>query len=217
MGQTRRRSTATYNVIGMIGMLAACSSSSSDTIDLGTTPDTAATTSAAFAASSTSQPAPTSNSAPSTETSTAPLTPEDQVKADFLAVMAIRRQCSYDPAGCDFAGVAIQASIMDDFLRATVKERISANLRLVGDDTSTVTVTSVQLRDSSKAIVKSCIYDPVVMYDVGGSPSTDDDIVFDENAYSIRSEWSLSKTASGWKIEMGTATEQTVGENQCAS
>ena len=205
-------------VVGTM-LFAACSDSKSAALNLGTSPAATAPGTVPLTTE-----APTTTSAPSTTSPTAetPLpstiaaSPEDQVKADFLAAMAVRRQCSYDPVGCDFASVAVAGSPMDNFLRDLMKQRIDANLRLVGPDTSTLTVTTVRVVDASTAEVATCIYDPVVMYDVAKPDDPSDDIVFDENEYSTRSSWKLTKVDSRWRIADGSVEKKSIGANRCA-
>ena len=199
-------------------LLAACSDSKGTALNLGTSPasTTSPTTSTAAAAvTTTAAPASTTTVVPTASSTQS--SEEEQVKADFLAAMAVRRQCSYDPGACNFGAVAVPDSPMDNFLRDTMTQRVAANLRLVGTDSSTLSIVSVRIVSDSFAEVSTCIYDPVVMYDVMKVDDPTDDIVFDENAYSVRSNWKLTKSDTGWRIREGSVTEQTIGQNRCAA
>ena len=214
MGRTRRRSAATCMVIGLFTSVAACSSSSNGAIDLGTNPNTISTTSTT-PASSTPQPAPTSSSTRSTETSTAPLTPEDQVKADFLAAVDVRRQCGIDPGHCDFESIAVPGSPTDTFTRDLIARRLKNNLRaVVGHGNIKWRIESADVTGNLASLVV-CGYDDIVIYDVVDASNPSDDIVFDESTTSARTTWTMELANGRWLIHDAVPIQQLDGGDLC--
>src|SRR4051812_21063292 len=124
-----------------------CSNGGSSDLDLGTPqPTQPATVLTAEATTSTTTPPdppttttttappiptdPPTTEAASTSTS-APISKEDQVRADYEAAKSARDACAYDPFGCDYGAIAVPGSPMDVRTHDVMAERIRLNLRAV--------------------------------------------------------------------------------------
>ncbi len=158
---------------------------------------------------------PTSPPTDTTSISTAPATVEARVEADYLAARQAAKACSFDPASCDFAAVAIPESPVDVQTRLAAKRNVEANLRAkegFGDILLRVEEVSA-VGDS--AFVTSCAYDTVVIFDIADPANPDDDIVFDGDKVSTRVRWELRQKNGHWLLYKGTPLDRRDGGDLC--
>ena len=215
-------------VVLMAGLLVSCGDSVTPALDIGSLPPlspavattVASTTTTASTAGGPTQPQPPVTSEP---VSSSVLSERDQVGADFLAALAARERCDYDPVGCDFAAIAVPDSPMDRFTRQKMQVRVDSNLRAVpGNGTLRIRVESVSITGQSASVI-SCVYDTVVIFDVGRSAAASDDIVFDELKQSDRVRWELRQGDGDgdgdgdgrWLILRGDQIQTLTGSDLC--
>ncbi len=195
-------------------VLAACSDAKGSALNLGTSPASTSAPTTSTAAVTTSDAPATTTTVGSTTSTTLP-SEEEQVKADFLAAMAVRRQCGLDPANCDYAALAIPSSPMERVTRDLMKFRIENNLSAVaGHGDLKLRVEEIQSLDQKASLV-ACGYDNIVIFDVGDPGNPDDDIVFNDSAGSARTTWTLERQNNRWLIWDGVPIQELSGGDLC--
>lgn len=216
----------------LVMMAAGCSSDGTADLDLGTVAPSSSTTTVVVTTTSTSnvsttQPpvttaAPTTVAAtaatdpPPTEVATtAPTSKEDQVRADFETARLARAQCTFDPASCDYASIAIPGSPMDVQTRDVVAQRSEDNIRSKpGFGDARVTLESVAFEGAS-AFLSICVYDTVVLFDIQDPSNPSDDIVVNDSQDSYRVRWEMREQAGRWLMFEGTSQQHLTGGDLC--
>ena len=196
--------------------IAAATTTTTTTTMVTVAPTVEGTTTAATKNPTTSSATPpTSPPTDTTSISTAPATVEAQVEADYLAARQVRQNCTYDPASCDFASIAIPDSPMDRKTRATVQQRLADNLRgKPGFGDVLVRVESVKLTGDS-AFATVCTYDTGVLFDIADPANPDDDIIFNDQKHSYRVRWELHQLGGRWLMYTGTGLDDASGSDLC--
>ena len=209
-------------------MLCACASQGSSDLGLTSAPPNTAVSTTAVVATTSSTVAPTvpptdppaTTEPPTTVAATdapaaAPLSKEDQVKADFETARLARAQCTFDPTTCDYAAIAIPGSPMDVHNRHVVAERTSQNVRgKPGAGDVLVRVESVGFEGGS-AYVTVCTYDRAVLFDIADPLNPDDDIVINDNKDSYRVRWELRRSNDAWLLYTNKSIDQLHGGDLC--
>jgi hypothetical protein len=150
------------------------------------------------------------------ETTTTTLSKEDIVRADFEAAINTAERCSYDPANCDFAAIAIPGSPMDLQRREVVQQRLDLNLRAVeGKGAIQLRIESVGFEGAS-AFVTICSFDTVIIYDIVDPVNPDDDIVYDDDQVSSHVRWEMRQEGERWLLYEGINSEVLQGGDLCA-
>ena len=200
-------------------LLNACSNDNHTALELGSVPvpvpvSTAPIVTAAPSVAPTSS-APAVDPATTEPTPATSISPEDQVKADFLADMAVRRRCGLDPTTCDYAALAVPGSAMDRSTRALMQVRIESNLRAVaGQGDVKLRVETVRLAGLQASVV-TCGYDDIVIFDVGDPASPSDDVIFDDSVGSARTTWTLEPVNGRWRVRDGVPSQELAGGDLC--
>ena len=228
-GWLKMRRVLVASVILVVVMLGGCSGGGSSgappTLDWGTivpvVVDSVVVDSVAVSAVPLLVPAttpPAATVAPTTTeaaTSTTVLDVEAQVKADYLAGFAARRQCDFIPESCDYAAIAVPGSRQDDFTRSTMKTRLDGNLRAVEGKGSYQTRVESVVVGGDVAFVFVCDYDAGIVFDVGDPANPSDDVVFDDSVLSARVKWELHRSGDGWAKFDGVNLETRSGGDLC--
>jgi hypothetical protein len=245
-GRTLRTGIAIAATIWLLTGVIACSSESEDTLDFGTTVPPRTSSAAALAtpvastvvatsllpsATSTSgatTTAPTSTSTTiATTTTVAAGTTTTAVSADealtaaaverdFRAAAATRLGCNYQPAECDFAGVAVPGSPTDTSLRETISQWVATNRRAVpGQGDYQFEIEKVDVSPPDRAYVTMCGYDTLVVFDVGDPSTPDDDVVVDDSQPSFRVFWEMRLVEGRWKNFQATTLAEQEGPGLC--
>ena len=137
------------------------------------------------------------------------------MRADYETARHARQACAYDPAGCDFAAVALPNSPMDAQTRDLMQTRIDANLRAVdGHGEVKVRVESINV-EGDRSFLTMCGYDTVVIYDVADPANPADDIVFNDQSASFRVRWELRLDDGRWRIFAGETVDQKFDADLC--
>lgn len=76
-------------------------------------------------------------------------------------------------------------------------------------------IDDINLTSSISAVVHTCIFDSLVVFDLGQSNSTRDDIVFDDDVISGHTAWSIILDDGNWKWSDAIGTDSNYGRDIC--
>ena len=168
---------------------------------------------------------PTSNK--STTTTTAPSERVESVVAnnsdtitrvvrDFSRIYEERAQCGRTPEQCPINEMTVKGSPLHISLTEIMNERIVGNLYTRSDAGKLrVRIESVEIIDTNRATVHTCIFDSVVLFDSGQIDGAADDIVFDDSVISAFMVWNVQLNNGTWKWVSSTATQRKIGGDIC--
>ena len=168
---------------------------------------------------------PTSNK--STTTTTAPSERVESVVAnnsdtitrvvrDFSRIYEERAQCGRTPEQCPINEMTVKGSPLHISLTEIMNERIVGNLYTRSDAGKLrVRIESVEIIDTNRATVHTCIFDSVVLFDSGQIDGAADDIVFDDSVISAFMVWNVQLNNGRWKWVSSTATQRKIGGDIC--
>ena len=138
------------------------------------------------------------------------------LRSDFVRVLTLRKQCGRQPDQCDIDSFAVPGSALHTGTTKLMRERTAGNIRSrAGAGTYRFRIESLLINDTSHALVHTCSYDSVVLFDSGQLDSTADDIVFNNHTASNRTAWSLEMHAGHWKWVSGEVLESFFGVDIC--
>jgi hypothetical protein len=138
------------------------------------------------------------------------------LRSDFVRVLTLRKQCGRQPDQCDIDSFAVPGSALHTGTTKLIRERTAGNIRSrAGAGTYRFRIESLLINDTSHALVHTCSYDSVVLFDSGQLDSTADDIVFNNHTASNRTAWSLEMHAGHWKWVSGEVLESFFGGDIC--
>jgi hypothetical protein len=108
--------------------------------------------------------------------------------------------------------MAVNGSPLFNSLTETMNERIVGNLYTRRDAGKLrVCIESVEIIDTNRATVHTCIFDSVVLFDSGQI----DGIVFDDSVISAFMVWNVQLNNGTWKWVSSTATQRKIGGDIC--
>ena len=163
----------------------------------------------------------------STTTTTAPSERVDSVVAnnsdtitrvvrDFSRIYEERAQCGRTPEQCPINEMTVKGSPLHISLTEIMNERIIGNLYTRSDAGKLrVRIESVEIIDTKRATVHTCIFDSVVLFDSGQIDGAADDIVFDDSVISAFMVWNVQLNNGRWKWVSSTATQRKIGGDIC--
>ena len=138
------------------------------------------------------------------------------LRSDFVRVLTLRKQCGRQPDKCDIGSFAVPGSALHTGTTKLMRERTAGNIRSrAGAGTYRFRIESLLINDTSHALVHTCSYDSVVLFDSGQLDSTADDIVFNNHTASNRTAWSLEMHAVHWKWISSEVLESFFGGDIC--
>jgi hypothetical protein len=140
----------------------------------------------------------------------------DSIVSDFSRIYEQRAQCGRTPEQCPIAQMAVKGSPLFNSLTTTMNERILGNLYTRTDAGKLrVRIESVEITDTFRATVHTCIFDSVVLFDSGQIDGATDDIVFDDSVISAFMVWNVQLDRGTWKWVSSTATQRRIGADIC--
>ena len=138
------------------------------------------------------------------------------IVSDFSRIYEQRAQCGRTPGQCPIAQMAVKGSPLFNSLMTTMNERILENLYTRTDAGKLrVRIESVEITDTFRATVHTCIFDSVVLFDSGQIDGATDDIVFDDSVISAFMVWNVQLDRGTWKWVSSTATQRRIGADIC--
>ena len=138
------------------------------------------------------------------------------IVSDFSRIYEQRAQCGRTPEQCPIAQMAVKGSPLFNSLTTTMNERILGNLYTRTDAGKLrVRIESVEITDTFRATVHTCIFDSVVLFDSGQIDGATDDIVFDDSVISAFMVWNVQLDRGTWKWVSSTATQRRIGADIC--
>lgn len=140
----------------------------------------------------------------------------DSVVSDFSNIFMLRAQCGRMPETCPVSEMTVSGSELASELAQTMRERVAGNLRTrAGAGKLRVRIESVEIIDTSHAVVHTCVFDSVVLFDSGQVDSAADDIVFDDSVISVRTKWNVQRENGTWKWRDARGYQRKVGGDLC--
>lgn len=173
-----------------------------------------------FISATPTSPAPTSTTiAPSERVESVIATSTDvtqRIVSDFSRISQQRAQCGRTPDQCPIRQMAVKDSQLFNSLTSIMNERVAGHLYTRKDAGKLrVRIESVEMIDTIRATVHTCIFDSVVLFDSGQIDGTADDIVFDDSVISAFMVWTLQLDNDTWKWVSSTATKRKIGGDIC--
>jgi hypothetical protein len=139
-----------------------------------------------------------------------------QVVSDFSRIYEQRAQCGRTPEQCPIAQMSVKGSPLFNSLTLIMNERVVGQLYTrVDAGKLRVRIESVEIIDTFRATVHTCIFDSVVLFDSGQIDSAADDIVFDDSIISAFMVWNVQLDHGTWKWVSSTATQRKIGADIC--
>lgn len=139
-----------------------------------------------------------------------------QIAAEFVRLLDLRVQCGLLPASCPITQMTTPNSTYRRYLEELMKIRVAANLvTRVGAGRFRFRIDSVKLVSSIEAVVHTCIFDSLVVFDSGRLASVGDDIVFDDDVISGHTRWRVVSHDGKWKWSDATSIDTTYGRDIC--
>lgn len=139
-----------------------------------------------------------------------------QIAAEFIQLINLRVQCGRTPVSCPISQLTAPESKYRRYLTALMKIRTDANLATrTGAGKFRFRIDSIDIVGSSSAVVHTCIFDSLVVFDSGQSDSTRDDIVFDDDVISGHTAWQVVVDEGKWKWSDATSTDTNYGKDIC--
>jgi len=139
-----------------------------------------------------------------------------QVVSDFSRIYEQRAQCGRTPEQCPIAQMAVEGSPLFLSLTSIMNERVVGQLYTRTDAGKLrVRIESVEIIDTFRATVHTCIFDSVVLFDSGQIDGAADDIVFDDSVISAFMVWNVQLDHGTWKWASSTATQRKIGADIC--
>jgi hypothetical protein len=139
-----------------------------------------------------------------------------RVVRDFSRIYEERAQCGRTPEQCPINEMTVQGSSLYNSLTEIMNERIVGNLYTRSDAGKLrVRIESVEIIDTKRATVHTCIFDSVVLFDSGQIDGAADDIVFDDSVISAFMVWNVQLNNGRWKWVSSTATQRKIGGDIC--
>jgi hypothetical protein len=139
-----------------------------------------------------------------------------RVVHDFGRIYEARAQCGRTPEHCPVNEMTVKGSPLHSSLTEIMNERIVGNLYTRSDAGKLrVRIEAVEIIDTIRAIVHTCIFDSVVLFDSGQIDGAADDIVFDDSVISAFMMWNVQLDHGIWKWVTSTATQRKIGGDIC--
>jgi len=112
--------------------------------------------------------------------------------------------------------MTVRGSPLHNSLTEIMNERVVGSLYTRSDAGKLrVRIESVEIIDTNRATVHTCIFDSVVLFDSGQIDSAADDIVFDDSVISAFMVWRVQLDHGIWKWVSSTATQRKIGGDIC--
>jgi hypothetical protein len=139
-----------------------------------------------------------------------------QIAAEFTQLINIRMQCGRKPISCPISQMTAPESTYRKYLTALMQIRTESNLATrSGAGTFRFRIDSIDLVNPFSAVVHTCIFDSLVVFDLGQSNATRDDIVFDDDVISGHTAWQVVIDDGKWKWSDATGTDTNYGKDIC--
>ena len=153
--------------------------------------------------------------APSSSTPREPSTTQ-QITLEFSRLINLRLQCGRNPVTCPVDQLTAPGSKYRKYLTALMELRTNSNLATrFGAGKFRFRIESIDVSSPSSAVVHTCIFDSLVVFDSGQSNSTRDDIVFDDDVISGHTAWQIVENDGKWKWSDATGTDSIFGKDIC--
>ena len=140
----------------------------------------------------------------------------NRVVRDFSRIYEQRAQCGRIPEQCPIDEMTVRGSPLHNSLTEIMNERVVGSLYTRSDAGKLrVRIESVEIVDTNRATVHTCIFDSVVLFDSGQIDGAADDIVFDDSVISAFMVWNVQLSNGLWKWVSSTATQRKIGGDIC--
>jgi len=158
-------------------------------------------------------------SAPASQTS-APLQQgfgdSQKIADDFIENTNIMLQCGRTPKGCPINKITAPDTGYRVYMIEKIKMRVESNLATrPGAGKYKIRIDSIEKIGTTTALVHTCLFDSLVVFDSGQSDTTRDDIIFDDDVVSTHTTWTLYLDEGRWKWAGSTPHDATSWKDIC--
>jgi len=143
-------------------------------------------------------------------------TTTEQIATEFAHLIDLRVRCGRLPGSCPISQLTVPDSTYHRYLAKLMQIRVDANLATrAGAGQFHFRIDSIDLLSPVSAVVHTCIFDSLVVYDMGQSDAIRDDIVFDDDVISGHTEWKVVFHDGKWKWSDAIGIDTTYGKDTC--
>lgn len=139
-----------------------------------------------------------------------------EIADDFIENTNIMLQCGRTPRNCPIAKITAPDTGYRVYMIEKIKMRVESNLATrPGAGKYKIRIDSIEKIGTTTALVHTCLFDSLVVFDSGQSNTTRDDIIFDDDVVSTHTTWTLYLDEGRWKWAGSTAHDATSWEDIC--
>lgn len=139
-----------------------------------------------------------------------------KIADDFVENTNIMLQCGRTPKICPIARITAPDTGYRVYMIEKIKIRVEANLATrPGAGKYKIRIDSIEKIGTTSALVHTCLFDSLVVFDSGQSNTTRDDIIFDDDVVSTHTTWTLYLDEGRWKWAGSTPHDATSWEDIC--
>ena len=139
-----------------------------------------------------------------------------EIADDFIENTNIMLQCGRTPRNCPIAKITAPDTGYRVYMIEMIKMRVESNLATrPGAGKYKIRIDSIEKIGTTTALVHTCLFDSLVVFDSGQSNTTRDDIIFDDDVVSTHTTWTLYLDEGRWKWAGSTSHDATSWEDIC--
>ena len=140
----------------------------------------------------------------------------EQLRRDFNANDEYYHECMVAPKNCDVTRISAPNSPQRADLIKRMHDYSVANIHAQsGSGVALARIDSLSIIDADNAMVNTCNYNSIVMVDGGATPSSLDDIIFNDSVASYFSSWMMTMDHGHWKTHSWTTRMTKFNVDQC--
>lgn len=139
-----------------------------------------------------------------------------QIADDFIENTNIMLQCGRTPRNCPIDKITAPDTGYRVYMNEKIKMRIESNLATrPGAGKYKIRIDSIEKIGTTTALVHTCLFDSLVVFDSGQSNTIRDDIIFDDDIVSTHTTWTLYLDEGRWKWAGSTPHDATSWKDIC--
>jgi len=139
-----------------------------------------------------------------------------EIADDFVENTNIMLQCGRTPKDCPIAKITAPDTGYRVYMIEIIKMRVESNLATrPGAGKYKIRIDSIEKIGTTSALVHTCLFDSLVVFDSGQSDTTRDDIIFDDDVVSTHTTWTLYLDEGRWKWAGSTPHDATSWKDIC--
>jgi len=132
---------------------------------------------------------------------------EEELMTAFNFAIHQRIDCGRDPYDCDVQSFTEVGSPLFVEISELMEIRRNANIVASKSGSLRYRIEAVELRNTDRATVTTCITDDTVL--------VDGEIIFDDSLFSVQTKWTMVRSGQTWLWESAQALHWDVEEDLC--